>query len=222
MSGDKADSLIETVRASGLLDCPRCRAVYLARFFETLAQVFYPDSSRRRRAVIFFETSASWPDKTRISTPQLRLHLEAMFSAQERQKSRLYKRAVSEPAQGEAVSAEDPFFYQWEEEAQAEELTALGMTRWVSLLGAFCDLAAAHPERAHETASAQNRKQPHYQSGEGVLYLVFPAPFLQALAADCLLNLAVRKDFPGLKSRAEDEVRKNFEIQTPESFGHPA
>lgn len=222
-SGSPRNILVETVRRSESMACMACRAVYLARFFEILAECLYPELGRRQRAARLFEISVSWPDKTRVSVPQLKLHLEAMFSPEERSRSRLYKQVCSQ-TRGDALELpahQEPFYYQWEEEAGPEEVTALLMTRWLSLLGAFCHLAVQNPERAHECASAREQKEPHYQIRDGVLHLSFPAPFLQMIAADCLVNLALRKDFLEIRASAEEKISADFEARVPEDFGHP-
>lgn len=218
----RPEETVTLVQAVSRIACLPCRAVVMARFFDALAESLYPELARRQKTARLFETSAAWPDKTRVSIPQLKLHLEAMFSAEERSRSRLYK-TVKEKQPEEGLSSapgKEPFFYEWEEEARADEIPALQLTRWLSLLSAFCHLAASHPERAHELASRKDADCPHYQSNEGVFALAFPARFLENLALDCLKNLMEKGRFQKADGEALKKAAEKLSSFTPHFSGH--
>lgn len=218
----RPEEMITLVQGVSRITCLACRAVVMARFFDALAESLNPQLTRRQKVSKLFETSAAWPDKTRISIPQLKLHLEAMFSAEERSRSRLYK-TVKEKQPGEGLSSvpeQEPFFYEWEEGARADEVPALQLTRWLSLLSAFCHLAASRPERAHELASRKDTNQPHYQSDDGVFTLSFPARFLENLALDCLKNLAEKGSFQKADARALKTAAGILSSNDPFFSGH--
>lgn len=218
----RLEEMITLVQAVSRKACLPCRAVMLARFFDALAESLYPELARRQKTARFFETSAAWPDKTRVSIPQLKLHLEAMFSAEERSRSRLYKTVKEkQPEEGLGFAPEqEPFFYEWEEEARVDEIPALQLTRWLSLLSAFCHLAASHPERAHELASRKDTECPHYQSNDGVFALAFPARFLKNLALDCLKNLAEKGSFQKADPEALRTASGMLSSSDPRFSGH--
>lgn len=204
------------------ISCLACQAVLLARFFDAFAGSLYPDLARRQKTARLFETSASWPDKTRVSIPQLKLHLEAMFSAEERSASRLYK-AVKEKQPEETLNLApeaEPFFYEWEEGARPDEIPALLLTRWLSLLSAFCHLAASQPERAHEISSRKDAARPHYQSLGGIFTLSFPARFLEALALDCLKNVKEKGRLESADPGILEAAAAALSSKDPEFSGH--
>lgn len=196
--------------------CTACRTLRLAQILEDLALLKTPAASPRSRVARLFETSATWPDKTRISLSQLKLHLEVMFSDSERKSSRLYTAVCKQLGNEENPGAsQEPFFYQLEEMARVDEVPALQMTRYLSLLAAFCRMAVDRPVEFHDQIKGRSdSEQPAYKPWQGGFSLHFPPAFILRVAAECLDNLRNRNIFSGQAENEKELYERIYQEQT--------
>ncbi len=214
---DKSSSLEEILAArlkkAASANCTACRTVRLSRILEGLAVLKTPEATPRSRVTRLLETSAAWPDKTRVSLSQLKLHLEVMFSDAERKTSRLYTAVTKQlKTEGAETGSAEPFFYQLEEMARADEVPALQMTRYLSLLTAFCRMAADRPAELHDQVKGRgDSDEPAYKPWQGGFSLHFPPAFLLRIAGECIDNLRKGNVFSGVAASEKEFYERVFE-----------
>ena len=169
---------------------PFYRKILYSVLLEAMARKKYPSQDDGDRLLRMLDTSSSWRDKDRVSLPQLELHFDVMFSAQEKKRSRLWAALQDCLQQGNAAgSSGDPFLYELQDRAVTEEYPALGLSRYLSLFMAYRKslLQDFHITAAKEPP--EERTVPYYVHYEQVWRLEFPAGFFRELALSCLKNL---------------------------------
>lgn len=171
---------------------PLQEKVLLFMLMDAMARARFSREKERERAIRFFETCSRWDGRWKVSLPQLKYHLEAMFSDAERRKSRLWAEVDHRLARagGRTGPEHDPGLSELEPFATLDECGMLERTKYSSLFEAYRRETLEGFREPESAAGARpEMSQPYYRkTGEGQ-HLVFPVEFLRELCRDGILEL---------------------------------